>query len=114
MKARVVHSAYTALTWRTMHYARRAMNQSIVNVDSGKAAVSRHIYGHFAEYLGRCIYSGLWVGENPPSRIHAGPRRRWRALRAVRIRNLRWPGGCFADEYHWIGMASAPANSARL
>jgi len=64
--------------------------------------ISRHIYGHFAEHLGRCIYDGLWVG--PSSRI---PNTRGvrndviEALRRIKIPNLRWPGGCFADQYHW-------------
>jgi len=64
--------------------------------------IDRHIFGHFAEHLGRCIYDGLWVGENSPVPNVRG----WRsdlvaALRQIRIPNLRWPGGCFADDYHW-------------
>ena len=64
--------------------------------------ISRHIYGHFAEHLGGCIYDGLWVG--PESKI---PNTRGirndivEALRSIKIPNLRWPGGCFADQYHW-------------
>jgi len=64
--------------------------------------ISRHLYGHFAEHLGRCIYDGIWVG--PESRI---PNTRGvrndivLALRRIKIPNLRWPGGCFADQYHW-------------
>ena len=42
------------------------MNQIIINADLGKATISRHIYGHFAEHLGRCIYGGFWVGEDSP------------------------------------------------
>ena len=42
------------------------MNQIVINADLGKARISRHIYGHFAEHLGRCIYGGLWVGEDSP------------------------------------------------
>ena len=40
------------------------MNQIIINADGGKDTISRHIYGHFAEHLGRCIYGGFWVGED--------------------------------------------------
>jgi alpha-L-arabinofuranosidase len=64
--------------------------------------ISRHLYGHFAEHLGRCIYDGLWVG--PASKV---PNTRGvrndvvEALRKIKIPNLRWPGGCFADQYHW-------------
>jgi alpha-L-arabinofuranosidase len=79
------------------------MNHIIVNADIGKATISRHIYGHFAEHLGRCIYGGFWVGEES----HIPNTRGIRddvvaALRAINIPNLRWPGGCFADEYHWM------------
>jgi len=64
--------------------------------------ISRHIYGHFSEHLGRCIYDGFWVDEHLP--VQKKGRIRLdvvEALRKVKIPNLRWPGGCFADEYHW-------------
>ena len=60
------------------------------------------IYGHFAEHLGRCIYEGLWVG--PGSSIpntHGLRNDVVAALKALKVPVLRWPGGCFADEYHW-------------
>jgi alpha-N-arabinofuranosidase len=79
------------------------MNQLIINADLGQATISRHIYGHFAEHLGRCIYGGFWVGENSAISNTRGIRNDVvEALRVVRIPNLRWPGGCFADEYHWM------------
>ena len=64
--------------------------------------VSRHIYGHFAEHLGRCIYDGFWVADT----LNVAKKDRIRldvveALKKIKIPNLRWPGGCFADEYHW-------------
>lgn len=64
--------------------------------------IDPHIFGHFAEHLGRCIYDGLWVGEKSPVPNTRG----WRndlvaALKQIRVPNLRWPGGCFADDYHW-------------
>lgn len=64
--------------------------------------ISKHIYGHFAEHLGRCIYDGFWVDKN--STIPNKGRIRLDvvdALKKIKIPNLRWPGGCFADEYHW-------------
>jgi len=64
--------------------------------------ISKHIYGHFSEHLGRCIYDGFWVDEN--SSIPNKGRIRLDvvdALKKIKIPNLRWPGGCFADEYHW-------------
>jgi alpha-N-arabinofuranosidase len=79
------------------------MNQVIINADLGRATISRHIYGHFAEHLGRCIYGGFWVGEDSSTPNTRGIRDDIaEALRALRIPNLRWPGGCFADEYHWM------------
>jgi len=64
--------------------------------------ISRHIYGHFAEHLGRCIYDGIWVGEDSSIPNTNGIRNDIvEALKKINIPNLRWPGGCFADEYHW-------------
>src|SRR5436190_9220325 len=71
----------------------------IVNADQGRDTISRHIYGHFAEHLGRGMYNGIFTRRGPGG---------WtarddvvQALRAIKITNLRWPGGCFADYYHW-------------
>jgi alpha-N-arabinofuranosidase len=73
-----------------------------VQVSDPGATISRHIYGHFSEHLGRCIYDGFWVSDT--STLPRKDRIRLdivEALRKIRIPNLRWPGGCFADEYHW-------------
>ena len=78
-------------------------NTLIINADQGQELISRHIYGHFAEHLGRCIYEGIWVGEDSPIPNVRGIRQDVvAALRQLNIPNLRWPGGCFADEYHWM------------
>jgi alpha-L-arabinofuranosidase len=69
--------------------------------DAGKT-IHRNIYGHFAEHLGRCIHEGVWVGEDSPIPNTRGIRNDVvAALRALDVPVLRWPGGCFADEYHW-------------
>jgi alpha-L-arabinofuranosidase len=78
------------------------MNQIIANADIGTATISRHIYGHFAEHLGRCIYGGFWADDMRTSNTRGIRDDVVEALRAIRIPNLRWPGGCFADEYHWM------------
>ncbi|WP_405060103.1 alpha-N-arabinofuranosidase [Kribbella sp. NBC_01505] len=76
--------------------------RAVVDLDLPGARISRHLYGHFAEHLGRCIYGGFWVGEDSPIPNVRGIRTDVvEALRALQIPNLRWPGGCFADEYHW-------------
>ncbi|WP_194776329.1 alpha-N-arabinofuranosidase [Pararhodonellum marinum] len=77
-------------------------NQLIVNADQGSATINKHIYGHFAEHLGRCIYGGIWVGPDSDIPNEDGYRLDvLTALKNLQIPNLRWPGGCFADEYHW-------------
>jgi len=73
-----------------------------VNTDLGKHRINKNIYGHFSEHLGRCIYGGIWVGEDSPIPNTDGIRDGViEALRNIKIPVLRWPGGCFADEYHW-------------
>ena len=68
-----------------------------------ETTISRHIYGHFSEHLGHCIYDGLWVGKDSEIPNVDGVRKDvFDALKQIRIPNLRWPGGCFADEYHWM------------
>ncbi|GAB3176837.1 alpha-L-arabinofuranosidase C-terminal domain-containing protein [Nesterenkonia halophila] len=75
---------------------------AVVDLDVEGPTISRHLYGHFAEHLGRCIYDGFWVGEDSPIENVEGIRADIvEALRGLDIPNLRWPGGCFADEYHW-------------
>lgn len=80
-----------------------AQNRLVIEADQGNETISRHIYGHFSEHLGRCIYEGYWVGEDASIPNTRGIRNDVvQALRNIRIPNLRWPGGCFADEYHWM------------
>ncbi|MFD2933157.1 alpha-N-arabinofuranosidase [Spirosoma flavum] len=80
-----------------------AQNKVTINADEGKHIISRHIYGHFAEHLGRSIYDGFYVGENNQKIPNKNGVRLdvVSALKKLKIPNLRWPGGCFADTYHW-------------
>jgi alpha-N-arabinofuranosidase len=78
------------------------VNKLVIHADNGKETISRNIYGHFSEHLGRCIYGGFWVGEDSAIPNTRGIRNDVvEALRKIKIPVLRWPGGCFADEYHW-------------
>lgn len=98
MKKTIAALAIAGLSFQTY-----AQNTATVYADSGKAIISKHIYGHFAEHLGACIYGGLYVGENNTKIPNtAGVRNDVvDALKKLKIPNLRWPGGCFADTYHW-------------
>jgi alpha-N-arabinofuranosidase len=74
----------------------------VVHGDRPGAVIEPEIYGHFAEHLGRGIYEGVWVGENSNIPNIRGYRRDVvEALRAIKPPVVRWPGGCFADDYHW-------------
>ena len=76
----------------------------LVSVDPAHpgATINRHIFGQFAEHLGRGIYEGIWVGPDSPIPNTRGIRNDVvAALKAIKVPNVRWPGGCFADEYHW-------------
>ena len=80
-----------------------AQNNIVINTDLGTEIINKHIYGHFSEHLGTCIYGGYWVGEDSKIPNTAGLRNDVvDALKEIGIPNLRWPGGCFADEYHWM------------
>jgi len=74
----------------------------IINTDIKRGKINKNIYGQFAEHLGRCIYEGLWVGVDSLIPNTNGLRNDVvLALKELKIPVLRWPGGCFADEYHW-------------
>ena len=74
-----------------------------IHADQPGATINREIYGQFSEHLGSCIYGGLWVGENSPIPNIQGYRKDvFEALKVLKVPVLRWPGGCFADDYHWM------------
>lgn len=78
------------------------MNRLIINTKVAGPRINKNIYGHFSEHLGRCIYEGLYVGENSAIPNEKGIRTDVvEALKKIQVPVLRWPGGCFADIYHW-------------
>lgn len=78
------------------------MEKYLINPNEKIATINKDIYGHFSEHLGRCIYEGIYVGEDSKIPNVNGMRCDVvSALREMGIPVLRWPGGCFADEYHW-------------
>jgi len=92
------------------------LNRVIINVDLGSVTIEKNIYGHFAEHLGRCIYEGFWVGEESAIPNVRGIRKDVvEALKNLNPPVLRWPGGCFADEYHWMdGIGPRESRPARI
>lgn len=79
------------------------------------ATIDKNVYGHFAEHLGNCIYGGLFVGADSPIPNVRGIRSDvLEALRKIRVPVLRWPGGCFADEYHWRDGVGPQADRKRM
>lgn len=78
------------------------MKKLKINPDKKISHINREIYGHFSEHLGYCIYGGLYVGEDSDIPNINGVRKDViDALKEIKIPVLRWPGGCFAEEYHW-------------
>lgn len=78
------------------------MAKLVINENKKEGVIAPEIYGHFSEHLGRCIYEGLYVGEDSEIPNVNGMRTDVvEALKELKVPVLRWPGGCFADEYHW-------------
>jgi len=86
-----------------------------LNLANQGAVINKNIYGHFSEHLGRCIYGGLFVGENSEIPNVKGMRTDVvEALKNIKLPVLRWPGGCFADEYHWEDGIGPQENRKRM
>lgn len=83
--------------------ADKATSSVVLQPSADAPVIAKEIYGQFAEHLGRCIYGGIWVGPESGIPNTNGYRNDvLNALRELHIPVLRWPGGCFADEYHWM------------
>ena len=101
MRKLLVYFGFITLALTTHAVAAEKIHLSVDTSKPG-AKIDRNIFGQFAEHLGHGIYEGIWVG--PDSKI---PNTRGirndvvGALKAIKVPNVRWPGGCFADEYHW-------------
>ena len=91
------------------------MAKIIINTDIKKGKINKNIYGNFAEHLGRCIYGGLWVGKDSEIPNINGIRKDVvEALKELKLPVLRWPGGCFADEYHWKDGIGDPKSRPKM
>ncbi|MCF0244724.1 MAG: alpha-N-arabinofuranosidase [Bacteroidaceae bacterium] len=86
-----------------------------LNTAEANTVIPKEIYGHFAEHLGACIYQGLWVGKDSDIPNIDGYRKDvFEALKELQIPVMRWPGGCFADEYHWMDGVGPQEKRPRL
>ena len=86
-----------------------------VHADKAGSTINKNIYGQFSEHLGTCIYGGLWVGEDSKIPNTQGYRNDvLNALKELSIPVMRWPGGCFADEYHWMDGIGPKENRPRM
>lgn len=91
------------------------MEKYLINPNQKISTINKDIYGHFSEHLGRCIHEGLYVGENLDIPNVNGMRKDVvEALKEMGIPVLRWPGGCFADEYHWKDGIGPKANRKKM
>ncbi len=104
-----------AVLCTTMVYAQDTKTTISLKPDEAKNVINRNIYGQFSEHLGSCIYGGLWVGEDSPIPNTKGYRTDvLNALKALKIPVMRWPGGCFADEYHWVDGIGPKENRPKM
>jgi alpha-N-arabinofuranosidase len=101
-----------AFGWTAMADAATPVTKATIDTTKPGAEISRQIFGQFAEHLGTGVYGGIWVGKDSTIPNTRGIRNDVvAALKAIKVPNVRWPGGCFADEYHWekgIGTGKRP------
>ena len=99
MKSRFLFASLTVFLSIALH----GQNKIVLNASNAKDTINKNIYGHFAEHLGRCIYGGFYVGKGNKTIPNKNGVRLdvVEALKKLKAPVLRWPGGCFADHYHW-------------
>ena len=108
MKSIVIHTVRGSflLLLITLCVTGRAQTTTTLSIrDTSGPVISRNIYGHFSEDLGRCIYDGFWTGDHIRMDVVE-------ALKKIKVPALRWPGGCYADQYHWAD-AIGPRNQRK-
>jgi alpha-L-arabinofuranosidase len=79
-----------------------ALQRVLVRVDDEIGLIRPEFHGQFAEHLGSCVYGGLWVGPNSKiPNVNGYRKQAVDYLKELGVPVLRWPGGCYADDYHW-------------
>ncbi|OFZ26137.1 MAG: hypothetical protein A2437_02310 [Bacteroidetes bacterium RIFOXYC2_FULL_40_12] len=90
-------------------------NTATIDATKIDQKINRLIYSQFSEHLGNCIYDGMWVGENSTIPNKNGIRTDvMEALKKIQVPSMRWPGGCFADEYHWMDGIGPKADRPKM
>lgn len=113
MKSKLVFSSM--LLAASMSLSAQKSATITLHAAQGTQIIPKEIYGQFAEHLGTCIYGGLWVGENSDIPNMKGYRTDvFNALKDLQVPVLRWPGGCFADEYHWMDGIGPKENRPKM
>ena len=103
MKLKLILAAALTMLAALAQAQNRQSATITLHPEEAQHTIAPEIYGQFAEHLGACIYGGIWVGEDSPIPNTNGYRNDvLQAFRDLQIPVLRWPGGCFADEYHWV------------
>src|SRR3954465_7217095 len=93
---------FSAITARKGFGANATEQKIQISPNESLGTIRPELHGHFAEHLGSCVYGGLWGGLHSPIPNIRGHRKlAVEYLKALGIPVLRWPGGCFADDYHW-------------
>ena len=90
-----------ALLPRAVFSQGSANKNAVIHADDHHRSVRPELHGHFAEHLGSCVYGGLWVGPQSPIQNRRFRKAAVDYLKELGVPVLRWPGGCFADDYHW-------------
>jgi alpha-N-arabinofuranosidase len=95
--------------------AQTAENKITLDASGQEYKIDKNIYGQFSEHLGHLIYGGIWVGPNSSIPNIGGIRKDIvEALREIKVPVLRWPGGCFADTYHWMDGIGDPKDRPKM
>ncbi|HEY2582337.1 MAG TPA: alpha-L-arabinofuranosidase C-terminal domain-containing protein [Mucilaginibacter sp.] len=107
---------YLIVLFAALNFACFAQNTATLSIsNNSNQTINKYIYGQFAEHLGHGIYGGFWVDKSLP--VAKQDRIRLdvvNALKKIKIPSLRWPGGCFADEYHWRDGIGPAAQRPRM
>lgn len=110
-----IYFVFMLIFCQVIIFAQSVENKAVIDATNINQKISRFIYSQFSEHLGNCIYDGMWVGEDSPISNNKGIRTDvMEALKKIQVPAMRWPGGCFADEYHWMDGIGPKADRPKM